>query len=62
MVCYFALFVHQESGTGQTAASGYQMLTAAAVSSQEQRFFLQKFKKYVSKILLAVTSERSNGA
>jgi hypothetical protein len=24
-------------------------------------FFLQKFKKYVSKILLAVSSERSNG-
>jgi hypothetical protein len=37
-VCYFTLLVHQESGTGLTAASGYLMLTAAAVSSQEQPF------------------------
>jgi hypothetical protein len=43
-VCYFTLFVYQESGTGQTAASGYLMLTPAAVSSQEQPFSFKNFK------------------
>jgi hypothetical protein len=38
MVCYLDLFVRQESGTGQTAASGYLMLSPAVVSSQEQPF------------------------
>ncbi len=49
MVCLLFLLVRQESGTGQTAASGYLMLTPAVVSSQEQRFSFKNLKSTFQK-------------